>query len=397
MERAVAIGFVWAFVAGALAGCEVAASPGTPTNSTAGQSAPGAPSTYGSVSLALSLPGGTALDQIGYAITGPTIQSGTVDVSHAQNSIVFVLGPLQAGTGYSLVLTATDTEGDSCISAPTPFEILSGITTPLSTNLVCTVGDGAISFADAGTGSLEVDASVTVVYDPSTVCPTVAGIAVTPAEEVVGATSAVSVVTAPAGAAVSYTVTATDPAGLGDGTVSNATATSATFTCTSAGQVRLTASTTAPLNNDSGSCPPQSMSALINCEPGFPDSCLNAAVIAAPIINGPVSFQFHGNTCDSNGSAPVPPSSCPSEILGKPLYYLFQYGNPNNIVYYHFDLTPGFDTFFLRADCLEVGYCPTPGSFDLATSYGAFTDMIVVARPDGSCGAFTLTISAAIP
>lgn len=220
----------------------------------------------GAVSLAFSVPAGLTIDQVSYAITGPTSVSSTVDVSHAQRSIEFVVGPLLAGSGYAIVLRAEDTAGDPCVSAATPFVISTGTTTQLPVTLVCTVGDSGVTFADAGTGSLEVDASVTVVQDPSTVCPVIAGITISPAEEVVGATSAVSVVTAPAGAALSYAVTPTDPGGLGNGSLSALTASGATFTCASAGQVRLTATTTAPLAGGAGSCPPQSMSALITCE-----------------------------------------------------------------------------------------------------------------------------------
>lgn len=220
----------------------------------------------GSVKLAFSVPGSVVINEVSYAISGPTNVSNTVDVSQAQSSIEFVVGPLLAGSSYAITLSATDTAGDLCTSPATPFAVTTGVTTQLGVALVCTVGDGGFTFADAGSGSLEVDATVTVVESPPTVCPTVAGITISPAEETVGSTSAIVVTTEPAGATVQFAVASTDDAGSGNGIVS-VTPTGTVFTCTSAGEVRLTVLTTAPLANDAGNCPEQSMSAFITCEP----------------------------------------------------------------------------------------------------------------------------------
>jgi hypothetical protein len=117
----------------------------------------------------------------------------------------------------------------------------------------------------AATGSLGVDAAVTAVMDPTTVCPTIASFSVTPAEAVVGTPMNVRAFTDPSGAAVTYTV---EEAGTGTGMgTPTLTTTGETFTCTVPGQLALIATTTAPLANNTGSCPPQSMSALITCDP----------------------------------------------------------------------------------------------------------------------------------
>jgi hypothetical protein len=118
----------------------------------------------------------------------------------------------------------------------------------------------------AATGSLGVDAAVTAVMDPTTVCPTIASFSVTPAEGVVGTPMNVRASTDPSGAVVTYTVESTGTgAGMGTPTL---TTTGETFTCTAPGQLALIATTTAPLANNAGSCPPQSISALITCDPG---------------------------------------------------------------------------------------------------------------------------------
>jgi len=123
------------------------------------------------------------------------------------------------------------------------------------------------------TGKLGVDASVKAVLDPTTVCPTIASFSVTPAEAVLGTPMNISASTDPSGASVTYTV---ESAGTGSAMgTPTLTTTGETFTCTAPGQLALIATTSAPLANDAGSCPPQSMSALITCDPV-------QAVVAAP-------------------------------------------------------------------------------------------------------------------
>jgi Ice-binding-like len=296
-----------------LAACSSASTPGT--SGTPGAS--GAVSTghdsskannTGSIGLAFSIPDSITIVTISYTVTGPTNVSGTVDVSQAMSSVEFVVGPLLAGPGYTITLTGTDTAGDTCASVPTPFSIAVGLTTQAIVDLVCTVG-GGFTFADSGTGSLEIEAPVTTVTDPTTTCPVVAGIFVSPAEEVVGATSTVVVTTAPPGSPVTCTVTTTDAAGSGTGTVS-VTSTGATFTCTSPGQVLLTASTTAPLANNAGNCPPQSMSAYINCEP--PSVVSDAAVASDATIASDAAIAMDA----SSSAGPSLGSAASFAILG---------------------------------------------------------------------------------
>ncbi|HEY3816422.1 MAG TPA: hypothetical protein VGL81_04585, partial [Polyangiaceae bacterium] len=218
----------------------------------------------GSVSLAFTIPGEVTLNQVSYVVTGPTNLSNTVDVSQAQSAIGFVVGPLSAASGYTIALSATDTVGDPCASAAVPFDVNVGAITQVTVNLVCdTPPSPTIVVADAGSGSVAVNVTVSVDGGEAgapIVCPTIAGISVSPAEEIVGASSTVTVVTAPPGASVTYSVVAVDPGGSGSGTVAS-TATGAVFTCNSPGQVRLTVVTTAP------GCTDESLSTLITCEP----------------------------------------------------------------------------------------------------------------------------------
>jgi len=261
-----------------LVGSGASCSAGPGAGGSGGPSLPGqnasSPTSTGSVGLALSLPSGITIDQVSYVITGPTPESNTVDVSATSSAASFVVGGLTVGSGYSITLSASDTAGDPCASTPAPFSIGLEQTTQLTLNLVCTVGDGGYVFPDSGAGSVQVGASVTTFANPTTVCPVVASLSITTAEAVVGTPIDVSVSTNPSGAAVTYSVANANDGGEASATVTP-TVTGATVTCAAPGQVLLTATTTAPLANDAGSCPPQSASAVITCDAAQPDSGTN--------------------------------------------------------------------------------------------------------------------------
>jgi hypothetical protein len=300
-------------VCAAMVGLSSCSTGGAATTSTFATGGGTAANGTGLVGLAFSLPSGLTINQVQYSVTGPTTVAGTIDISNAMSSVEFVVGGLQAGPGYTIVLSATDTQGDNCVSAPTSFVVQVEATTQLTVNLVCAIGDGGFVFADAGTGSVEIDASVTTFNNPTTVCPVIAAFSASPAEEVVGATSAVVVATAPAGAAVTYQVTPTTGLGNpGAGTVSGITPMGATFTCTTAGQVQLTVSTTAPLANDAGNCPTQSMSALINCEPA---PCTPNQITCNGVCT---STQSDANNCGACGNVCPAGDSCTNGACATP-------------------------------------------------------------------------------
>src|SRR5262249_55019693 len=66
----------------------------------------------GNVSVDLDVAPGVTVDTVSYAITGPGgfTRSGTIDVSDSV-SLSAVISGLPAGTGYSINLTATATDG----------------------------------------------------------------------------------------------------------------------------------------------------------------------------------------------------------------------------------------------------------------------------------------------
>ena len=277
----------------------------------------------GTLGLALSVPGGITLDAINYSITGPTNTSGTVDLTNTRSSASFAVAGLVAGSGYTITLSGTDTMGDSCVSSPASFSIGTMQTTEVTTTIVCTQGNGGYVLADAGTGTVQVGAEVVTAQNSATTCPTIASFGAANTEFLCGTSTAVIVTTQPPGGAVAFSMVTTDDAGTGAGTITPTT-TGGTFTCTNQGQVRLTVAT-APVSlaSDSGLCPSQSQSILINCEAragvdgGAGASSSGGSGSSSGGSGGGCGFE---GACDGGGDdaggddagdASPPPPSCP--------------------------------------------------------------------------------------
>jgi hypothetical protein len=237
----------------------------------------------GEVGLQLTLPSGVTVGSVSYTITGPTPQQGTVDVGSDQ-AIQFVVGGLAAGS-YTIQLTANDSNGDPC-SGSGPFTVTPGTVSSVSLVMTCVADSDAVSPAPVNTGSVFVDAGVTIEAGSPTVCPGITSLTVTPAALPVGASAAVSVATI--GGTPTIQWTQSDAMGqTGAGTFANATAASTTFTCTQAGQAVVTVSVA------TGACvgvPFTTLFALVTCE-GNPEAGSDATADAS----GPSPCaQFNG-------------------------------------------------------------------------------------------------------
>jgi hypothetical protein len=98
------------------------------------------------------------------------------------------------------------------------------------------------------------------------ICPIIVSFSVSPNTLRVGNAATVQVRTNPAGSAVTYTSSNTAIAAVTSDSDASPPGSSGTLTCQTAGQTKLTVSTTGALP-DGGSCPPNMMSALIDCQP----------------------------------------------------------------------------------------------------------------------------------
>jgi hypothetical protein len=257
----------------------------------------------GGIRAKFSIPGGITIESINYAINGPTNTSGVVDLSRSRSSAEFVVGGLMVGSGYTITISGMDTSGDACSSIATPFSINPLQTTELDVTVICTVGNGGYVLADAGTGSVQVSATVIEVQNPTTTCPTIASYGAANVEFQPGSSTDITVTTNPPHAAISFSMTPigdVDAAAVGTVTP---TPTGATFTCVNPGRVQLTVTTTAPLALDAGSCPSQSQSISIHCEdlvcPANLAACGPACVDTASDTN---NCGACGNVCPSGQS-----------------------------------------------------------------------------------------------
>jgi hypothetical protein len=253
-----------------------------------GGSARGNEST-GRVSAALTLPDGTTITSVTYNISGPTTTSGTVPIGDAQ-SIEFVVGGLLAGSGYSITLGATDSMGDHCSGTASGFTIVAGAISNVGVQMTCPRSSDAVVSADVNTGQLAIDASATIVDAGGPVfCPGITSFSISPAEEPVGATSALSVATTiPATISWSVSLPIPDPLPgtppMGSGTLDSTTSATPTFTCTGGGTVQVTVTVGAPGTLACGGLPNTTMTGQIFCE-GPAGSPLQAACDSNLSIN----------------------------------------------------------------------------------------------------------------
>jgi hypothetical protein len=218
----------------------------------------------GTVGGHLSLGTGVSLTSLEWAITnGGNPYTGTVDIGDAQ-AVEWVAGGILQGTGYTLTVSGSDTEGDPCSGTTMPFTVLAGETVQVVLAVTCLVpGDSAVA-GDVTTGSAEVDASVTLTTSTFIACPSITSLSINPAAEVIGTPVQLGVTTKGPHPMITWTVT---PAS--DGTFSDASAATPTFTCATTAHNPLTITATLAAS-DSGLCTGQevtALSAFFDCEP----------------------------------------------------------------------------------------------------------------------------------
>ncbi len=216
----------------------------------------------GSVSMRLDIGPGTSLTSIQWKIANATNSyTGTTLIGDAQ-SLEFVAGGIQAGSGYVITITGNDSQGDPCQGSSGPIVVNPGAVTQTVLAVVCSAPPDGSTAANVTTGTVEVDASVGLVVGPGLPCPGIASFSISPAEINPSQTAALSVQSIGPTPVLTWSVS---PAG--GGTFGNANAANTTFACLPGPpQVTVTATVALP---DSGACSGQpftTVSALVNCE-----------------------------------------------------------------------------------------------------------------------------------
>jgi hypothetical protein len=177
----------------------------------------------GTVGLDLQIAGGLTLNSVSYTISGPNPYTGTIDLTSA-SALSFQVGNIASGSGYTLSLTGTATDGvTTCTGTSAAFSVAAHATTTVGVTLDCKT--------PATKGSVLVNGTINV-------CPTVASVSSNP----------------PVGNTIALTAAATDPDGgpspvsytwtTSSGTLSSTTSATPTLTCSAAGPVNLTVTAT---------------------------------------------------------------------------------------------------------------------------------------------------------
>ena len=247
-----------------IAGCSGGDGAGSPSPSAGNQES------VGSVGLALQLASGATINTASYTITGPNgfAKTGSIDVSQA-TKLSATIGGLPAGTGYTITLTGTTTDGGTSCGGSGTFNVIAHQTATVTVPMAC--------HEAARTGSVMVKGELNI-------CPTIDGIGTNPAEVQVGGTLALSATAhdsdvGPSALTFAWTASA--------GTLSSATAQNPTFTCTVPGSATVSLSVS---DGDPASTCADTLTAQVNCS------------VVAKTPGTYVAGDFHNHTTCSDGS-----------------------------------------------------------------------------------------------
>ena len=140
LGKAIILGL--ALSATAIGGCSSGSKPPTGGGPTTGNT--------GDIGLQLQV-GSLTVNQVAYNISnGTNTYSGTLEVADASH-LLAVIGGIQAGSGYTLTLSATATDGTPCNGASAPFTVVANSTVIVGIQLLCRPSQEAGSVKIEGT------------------------------------------------------------------------------------------------------------------------------------------------------------------------------------------------------------------------------------------------------
>jgi hypothetical protein len=178
---------------------------------------------------------GATIDSLSITLSNMTntfngVVNLTDDAGNAAQSIEFVLGSVPAGSGYVVTLYGSDSQGDPCSGASTPFTVTAGATANVVVNVTCTVPTDAAVSQSVDSGTVAVDASIALIDQPPFGCPAIAGVSISPAELLPPETATLGVVVTPGSGGV-QTLLWSATCGNGTPAITNPTQPNATFSC----------------------------------------------------------------------------------------------------------------------------------------------------------------------
>ncbi|HEY5962200.1 MAG TPA: hypothetical protein VIV60_36840, partial [Polyangiaceae bacterium] len=193
-------------------------------------------------------------------------KTNTLDVSKS-TQLVFTIGGIPAGTGYSITVTANTAAAGVACSGSASFNVVAKQTTMVNLAMTC--------HEPAHMGSAVINGVINI-------CPAIDGIGATPAEVIVGSTIALAAIAHDSDAnpnPLSFVWSASS------GTFSSTTAQNPTFTCATPGTATLTLST-----SDGDPACVTAATTQVTCSP--------AELVPGTYVAG----DFHNHTTCSDGS-----------------------------------------------------------------------------------------------
>ena len=252
-------------------------SPGTSPGSSEAKS--------GELGLALQVGSGLTINSASYTIIGPNSfsKTGTIDLS-AATSFSAIIGGIPAGTGYSISVSATATDGTTNCGGSASFNVTARTTTSVTLPLDC--------HQAPKTGSVAINGAVNV-------CPVIDELSASPSQVNVGSSIALT-----GGAhdsdsgpsALTYAWSATS------GTFSDATAKSPTFTCTAPGTSTITLSVS---DGDTSTGCGDTLTATVTCSLAASGVVSTAAFVAGSPTDPNIGAAYYAGAkvcVDANAS-----------------------------------------------------------------------------------------------
>lgn len=194
----------------------------------------------GEIGMHLLIAPGVNLFSLNWTISnGTNSYPGIVQIGDAQ-SVEFVQGGIQAGSGYIVTLSGSDSAGDPCTGASAAVTVIAGATSSATVIVTCTAPTDSAIAADVSTGTIAVDAGVIYLTQSGYVCPGITSITISPAEVTPGQAAVLtSASTSGSGGTETINWTAVCP-GFNDGGTTTApfsapTAANTTFNCPASG------------------------------------------------------------------------------------------------------------------------------------------------------------------
>jgi hypothetical protein len=237
----------------------------------------------GQVAMRVSLAGSASVAAVNYAVTGPTAVAGTIDASQGA-TVAAMIGPLAAGSGYTIDLTATASDGAVCKGSAGPFSVAAHVVSPVAVVLTCHRSNDS--------GTVTVDGTVSV-------CPGIDALVAAPSEAYVGNDIRLTATAGPDDQAHGFPLTwswagATSSDALGD----------AVFHCTAPGRFDVSLA----VGNGNPACattqPAETARATVTvtCTPAPDTKCAGpVGTLSGPLADGITFLDEQGVRVDAHG------------------------------------------------------------------------------------------------